>query len=132
MKHFDNNELNPSRIKKLLNSRIIVNDDGYNPEKKRYFYRYIKYDEYNQNIYMANSISNKKTRKYNISTFIKKAFFYEYSQKAKKSESSYKVKRRFLLEMEELLNISPAITIKSKEKISYILENFFFSNISGH
>lgn len=132
MKHFDNNELNPNKIIRLLNNRVVVDSNGYNSEKNRYFYRYIAYNEYSQNLFLTNSMNNTKTRKYNISTFIKKSFLYEYSKKRKKNESLYKFKKRFLLEMEELLITSPAITIQAKEKISYIFKNFFFANISSN
>lgn len=132
MKHFDNNELNPNKIIRLLKNRVVVDSNGYNSEKKRYFYRYIAYNECSQNLFLTNSMNNTKTRKYNISTFVKKSFLYEYSKKRKKNESLYKFKKRFLLEMEELLITSPAITIQAKEKISYILKNFFFANISSN
>ena len=38
MKHFDNNELNPNKIIRLLNNRVVVDSNGYNSEKNRYFY----------------------------------------------------------------------------------------------
>lgn len=37
MKYFDNNELNPKKILKFLESRIVVDEKGYNSEKKRFF-----------------------------------------------------------------------------------------------
>ena len=43
MKHFDNNELNPNKIIRLLNNRVVVDSNGYNSEKNRYFYRYIQF-----------------------------------------------------------------------------------------
>ncbi len=133
MKYFDNNELNPKKILKFLESRIVVDEKGYNSEKKRYFYRYVSYDENSQNLFLttSNGQKNKKTRKYDVNNFIKKTFLYEYSENKKNNGSSYKFKKKFLCDMEDLLVSSPAITLKAKEKIEYILNNFFFANISN-
>lgn len=133
MKYFDNNELNPKKILKFLESRIVVDEKGYNSEKKRFFYRYVSYDENSQNLFLttSNGQKNKKTRKYDVNNFIKKTFLYEYSENKKNNGSSYKFKKKFLCDMEDLLVSSPAITLKAKEKIEYILNNFFFANISN-
>lgn len=133
MKYFDNNELNPKKLLKFLESRIVVDEKGYNSEKKRYFYRYVSYDENSQNLFLttSNGQKNKKTRKYDVNNFIKKTFLYEYSENKKNNGSSYKFKKKFLCDMEDLLVSSPAITLKAKEKIEYILNNFFFANISN-
>ena len=133
MKYFDNNELNPKKILKFLESRIVVDEKGYNSEKKRFFYRYVSYDENSQNLFLttSNGQKNKKTRKYDVNNFIKKTFLYEYSENKKNNGSSYKFKKEFLCDMEDLLDSPPAIPLKAKEKIEYILNNFFFANISN-
>lgn len=102
-------------------------------KKNGFFYRYVSYDENSQNLFLttSNGQKNKKTRKYDVNNFIKKTFLYEYSENKKNNGSSYKFKKKFLCDMEDLLVSSPAITLKAKEKIEYILNNFFFANISN-
>ena len=117
---------------KIIN-KSVMNNDINSDNGDEYIKRLIREDYISDSSVVVVLVGkNTKTRKYNISTFIKKSFLYEYSKKRKKNESLYKFKKRFLLEMEELLITSPAITIQAKEKISYILKNFFFANISSN
>ena len=95
MKHFDNNELNPNKIIRLLNNRVVVDSNGYNSEKNRYFYRYIAYNEFSQNLFLMNSIKNTKTRKYNISTFIKNLSFLNILKKEKKMKVCINLRKDF-------------------------------------
>ena len=68
MKNFDTNELNTEKIVKLLNSRIIVNENGYDAIKNRQIYRYIKYEESNQILILIN-LKNIKKRRLNLLIF---------------------------------------------------------------
>lgn len=132
MKNFDTNELNTEKIVKLLNSRIIVNENGYDAIKNRQIYRYIKYEESNQILILINLKNIKKRRCYELSSFIKKSFLNEYSKKRKNLVSCFNFKRRFLLDIEAFLKSTEGITVQAKEKIIYIINRFFFADINGH